>query len=466
MNNEYNEYNEFGEFPFAGEEELPLGNVALIPPLSKKRSIQKLKVQIDTMQPLSKKRSSLEEGKPPPQKKPKYAVITTTLEELNANNKIPYLKVGNAFLMDETNNKNLLLFEIVEVLDELEYGIKRVRLIDDKTKIYRVPNKYITPFTTIIGQNFKYLPKGIISVKSIDPDNKYNFIVKVNRTGEYLSITQVEMISIKGADSEQDMSYFYSVILDEPITEIETLQTNCLEISQTNCLEISQVMKTFCSSNRITTATNQISQTGPPKFQISDDCYIEYIQKTADTIYIEKFMCSSQVKGTGRNLFCDFLCFIINTFLDIKYITLIAQPHYVSTVRASLKLQTILQKKLNDLYRSLRFYKIDMDNEFMGCISELIEPCLRNITFTDEEDWEERFLNDMQNNGPPTKIRVRFPSFFNMNAFRRVGGSKRKTKKRKSKKRIRRKSIKKNNFFEKKRMGRTKKRRKSIKKRK
>lgn len=55
MNNEYNEYNEFGEFPFAGEEELPLGNVALIPPLSKKRSIQKLKAQIDTTQPLSKK---------------------------------------------------------------------------------------------------------------------------------------------------------------------------------------------------------------------------------------------------------------------------------------------------------------------------------------------------------------------------------------------------------------------------
>jgi len=446
-------YNEFGEFPFAGEEVLPLGKVALIPPLSKKISIQKKEVPIDITPPSSKKRSSLGEGTRPPEKtkkikKPKYAVITTTLEELNANNKILYLKVGNAFLMDETNNKNLLLFEIVEVLDELEYGIKRVRLIDDKTKIYRVPNKYITPFTTIIGQNFKYLPKGIISVKSIDPDNKYNFIVKVNRTGEYLSITQVEMISIKGADSEQDMSYFYSVILDEPITEIETLQPKCLEISQ--------VMKAFCSSNRITTATNQISQTGPPKFQISDDCYIEYIQKTADTIYIEKFMCSSQVKGTGRNLFCDFLCFIINTFLDIKYITLIAQPHYVSTVRASLKLQTILQKKLNDLYRSLRFYKIDMDNEFMGCISELIEPCLRNITFTDEEEWEERFLNDMQNNGLPTKIRVRFPSFFNMNAFRRVGGSKRKTKKR-----IRRKSIKKNNFFEKKR-----KRRKSIRKRK
>lgn len=243
---------------------------------------------------------------------------------------------------------------------------------------------------------------------------------------------------------------FYSVILDEQITTIKKLKKGCPEIKED--------MKTFCSSTRITTATNQISQTGPPKFQISDDCYIEYIQKTADTIYIEKFMCSSQVKGTGRNLFCDFLCFIIKTILDIKYITLIAQPHYVSTIPPSPELQIILQKRLNNFYRLLKFYKIDADNEFMGCVSELIKPCLRYVTFTYEEERAERFLNDMQNTGHPTNIRVSFPSFFNLDALppRRAGGSKRKTKKR-----IRRKSIKKNNFFEKKR-----KRRKSIKKRK
>jgi len=447
-------YNEFGEFPFAGEEELPQGRIALIPPpLSKNLRANNTNFGEIIIPHLSKKRS-LKEDKTPPEikviKSTEYAVITTTLGELQ--NKNPYLSVDGKYVMDDDNRRRLLLFEIVEVLEKIN-DIKIVRPIDDKTKIYSIPNKYTTLLTTIIGQNFKYLQEKIITVKSIDPDNVNNFIVKVNETGKYLSITQVEMISIKGADPEQDMSYFYSVILDEPITTIKKLKKRCLEISQ--------VMKAFCSSNRITTATNQISQTGPPKFQISDDCYIEYIQKTADTIYIEKFMCSSQVKGTGRNLFCDFLCFIIKIYSAIKYITLIAQPHYVSTIPPSPELQIILQKRLNNLYRLLGFHKIDADNEFMGCVSELIKPCLRYVTFTYEEERAERFLNDMQNTGHPTNIRVSFPSFFNLDAPppRRAGGSKRKS--RKTKKRIRRKSIKKNNFFEKKR-----KRRKSIKKRK
>lgn len=364
----------------------------------------------------------------------KYAIITTSLEELERKKGNPYLKVGNAFVMDENNRSKLLLFEIVEVLNETD-SIKTVSPIDDKTKIYHVPNKYITPFTAIIGQNFYYSANKIkVTVMSIDPDNN-NFIVKVNRTGEYLSINQRELIGIKEQDSRQEMSYFYTSTVNEPITDINDLKHNCLEISQEK--------KDFCRSDRITKVTNF----GPLKFQISDDCYIEYIKDTSeDTIYIEKFMCSGEDKGTGRDLFCDFLCYIINNpkMSRIKYIRLIAQPHYVSTVPPSPKLRKILQKMLNDLYRLLRFKKIDVDNEFMGCISELIQPCLRTITFTRQEEIQERFLNDMQNtDGLQLNIRVSFPSFFNMNVLpTRAGGSK--SKKRKSKKQVnRRKSIKK-----------------------
>jgi hypothetical protein len=63
---------------------------------------------------------------------------------------------------------------------------------------------------------------------------------------------------------------------------------------------------------------------------------------------------------------------------------------------------------------------------------------------------QERFLNDVQNSGPQTNIRVSFPSFFNI-SVRRAGGSK-------SKKR--RKSIKKNNMKRKTKRRRTQRKRK------
>ena len=408
--------------------------IGIIPPPLRKEN------DSDTILKLSRKRnnpdsitkSETETVQPAIKATPKkYAIITTSLEELKRK-KHPYLTVRNEFVMDENNHSKLLLFEIVEVVEVLNEndGILKVRPIDDNTKIYHVPNKYITLFTSTIGQNFNYSPLGIVTVKSIDPNNKNNFIVKVNQTGEYLSINQIELIRIKGQDSRQEMSNFYSATLNEPITEIGDLQKNCLEISQE--------IKDFCGQNKKTKAINQLSETGPPKFQISDNCYIEYMIESQEIIYIEKFMCSSEVKGTGRDLFCDFLCYIITNYPSIKYVRLIAQPHYVSTVPPSPRLRKILQKMLNDLYRLLGFLKIDVDNEFMGCITDLIEPCLRNITFTDQEQIQERFLNDMQNSGPPTNIRVKFPSFFNINA-RRGGRTKRKTKKR-------RKSIKKNNL--------------------
>jgi hypothetical protein len=131
---------------------------------------------------------------------------------------------------------------------------------------------------------------------------------------------------------------------------------------------------------------------------------------------------------------------------------LVAQPHYVSDTPPFRELVKILQKMLNDYYRSCGFLKIDVDNEFMGYIPELIQPCLERITFTEQENKQKRFLNDEENSGPPTNKRVGLSSKFDP----KRGGSK-------SKKR--RKSIKKPDFFKMKRK-KSKKRRKSRRKRK
>ena len=116
-----------------------------------------------------------------------------------------------------------------------------------------------------------------------------------------------------------------------------------------------------------------------------------------ETIYIEKFMCSGEDKGTGNDLFCAFLFYIISNYRNIKYIRLIAQPRYVSTSPPSTMLKKILQKLLNNYYRNVKFFKIDTDNEFMGCISEFIKPCLSRITSVRSKDTPRspRYLNDL-----------------------------------------------------------------------
>ena len=129
----------------------------------------------------------------------------------------------------------------------------------------------------------------------------------------------------------------------------------------------------------------------------SPDCFIEYMIEDDETIYIEKFMCSGEDKGTGNDLFCAFLFYIISNYRNIKYIRLIAQPRYVSTSPPSTMLKKILQKLLNNYYRNVKFFKIDTDNEFMGCISEFIKPCLSRITSVRSKDTPRspRYLNDL-----------------------------------------------------------------------
>jgi hypothetical protein len=111
----------------------------------------------------------------------------------------------------------------------------------------------------------------------------------------------------------------------------------------------------------------------------------------------------------------------------------------------------LLQKLLNDYYRSCGFLKIDVDNEFMGYIPDLIARLCPDRTIEREIQrlrLENPFLNTFPVANVDPRRRVGFLT------GRKKGGSKRKTKKR-----IRRKSIKKTTSLKKKR-----KRRKSIRK--
>ena len=69
---------------------------------------------------------------------------------------------------------------------------------------------------------------------------------------------------------------------------------------------------------------------------------------------------------------------------------------------------------LNNFYRSLGFKKINNNNYFIGCLSELFEPCLNKISFTHQDEEYERYLNDDLN---IRNISVSLPSFNNEELF-------------------------------------------------
>ena len=326
------------------------------------------------------------------------------------------------FIMSETGNRRIPMFEIVKILErEEDYSL--VSSIDDNTKIYKIPNNILTPFVSIIGQIFN-IDDDTYTIKSKDIENPNYFIVINNKTGEYLRI-QEEVLT---RSSSSKLSNFYSAVLSEATTSIDEIKAQCPEISD-------DIRDVYCKtkSNFETVQTGDKSNN---KFYKKDNenCFIKYIfDLSPDTIYIDKFMCSEEPKGTGRDLFCDFLCYIVKQYPDVKYISLIAQPYYMSVVDPSPNLIKILQKMLNNFYRSLGFKKINNKNYFIGCISELFEPCRNKISFTHQDEEYERYLNDDLN---IRNISVSLPSFNNEELLKsKTKGGRKKSKKRKSKKR-------------------------------
>ena len=372
-------------------------------------------------------------------KTPAYAVISTLFE--NANDNFLMTEDRTKFIMSETGNRRIPMFEIVKILErEEDYSL--VSSIDDNTKIYKIPNNILTPFVSIIGQIFN-INDDIYTIKSKDIENPNYFIVINNKTGEYLRI-QEEVLT---RSSSSKLSNFYSAVLSEATTSIDKIKTECPEISD-------DIRDVYCQT-KSNFETVQTGDKSDNKFYKKDNenCFIKYIfDLSPDTIYIDKFMCSEEPKGTGRDLFCDFLCYIVKQYPDVKYISLIAQPYYMSVVDPSPNLIKILQKMLNNFYRSLGFKKINNNNYFIGCLSELFEPCLNKISFTHQDEEYERYLNDDLN---IRNISVSLPSFNNKELLKSKtkGGhkksKKRKSKKRKSKKRKRksRKRKRKSNFL-------------------
>ena len=360
-------------------------------------------------------------------KTPTYAVISTLFE--NANDNFLMTEDRTKFIMSETGNRRIPMFEIVKILErEEDYSL--VSSIDDNTKIYKIPNNILTPFVSIIGQIFN-IDDDTYTIKSKDIENPNYFIVINNKTGEYLRI-QEEVLT---RSSSSKLSNFYSAVLSEATTSIDEIKAQCPEISD-------DIRDIYCKtkSNFETVQTGDKSNN---KFYKKDNenCFIKYIfDLSPDTIYIDKFMCSEEPKGTGRDLFCDFLCYIVKQYPDVKYISLIAQPYYMSVVDPSPNLIKILQKMLNNFYRSLGFKKINNNNFFIGCLSELFEPCLNKISFTHQDEEYERYLNDDLN---IRNISVSLPSFNNKELLKsktKGGYKKNKSKKRKSKKRKSKKS--------------------------
>jgi hypothetical protein len=353
-------------------------------------------------------------------KTPTYEVISTLFE--NANDNFLMTEDRTKFIMSETGNRRIPMFETVKILErEEDYSL--VSSIDDNTKIYKIPNNNLTPFVSIIGQIFN-IDDDTYTIKSKDIENPNYFIVINNKTGEYLRI-QEEVLT---RSSSSKLSNFYSAVLSETTTTIDEIKSECPEISD-------DIRDVYCQT-KSNFETVQTGDKSDKKFYKKDNenCFIKYIfDLSPDTIYIDKFMCSGELKGTGRDLFCDFLCYVVKQYPDIKYISLIAQPYYMSVVDPSPNLIKILQKMLNNFYRSLGFKKINNNNYFIGCLSELFEPCLNKITFTHQDEEYERYLNDNLN---IRNISISLSSFNNEELLKsKTKGGHKKSKKRKSKKR-------------------------------
>jgi hypothetical protein len=374
----------------------------------------------------------------------KYGIISLRLSDLNSN--VKKTSTGTMILNGSLLH-GLQIFDIVKIVGEPTIeGMIKVININNKKK-FTIPFSWITKFTPLTGQNFKIRTGNDVTVRSVDLDNPTNLIIQ--DSNGYTSINPSNLIRIKGANPVEDQSYFYTADINENDNLVENLE-NFISLDEEEPIDFNY--RAYCSQLYQLYQMYTIDDLLPVnKFMFTEDCFIEFIyEEVTKTIHIEKFMCSGAIKGRGKKLLCDFLCYIINTYPDAKFIKLVAQPHYVSVSRPFRELVKLLQKLLNDYYRSCGFLKIDVDNEFMGYIPHLIEILCPDRTEIQREI--QRLENPFLNTFPVANIdpsrRVGFLT------GRKKGGSKRKTRKRKSKK-----SIKKNNFFEKKR-----KRRKSIKK--
>jgi hypothetical protein len=364
-------------------------------------------------------RKALQEALPPQKVTQEYGIISPSITVLNNNPKNIYLIKNGKYVVDDIlGSKRLSHFEIVKIISiNLDIDTFVVTPIEDISKKYSVLKSNVTPFTSMTGQIYTIKTTGNkVTVKALDVNIKGNVIVEQQGQPKYISVNPNQLKSIPGANAVTEMSNFHSATINERITDINQLKSMCEDIPED--IRNNPTILNPEYENSILFGISKYSKIG------SSDCFIEYMIEDDETIYIEKFMCSGEAKGTGNDLFCAFLFYIIFNYHNIKYIRLIAQPRYVSTYPPSTMLKKILQKLLNNYYRNVFFLKIDTDNEFMGCMSEFIKPCLRRITSVSLKD-EQRYLNDKVNDLGGSKRRK----------------SKKQTKRRKTQKR--RKSIRK-----------------------
>ena len=380
----------------------------------------------------------------------KYYIISTSVDKLNETNTNPHFYGDIEKIMSKNNTTPLFKFEIVKIIREYPNKTYDVVSIEDPNILYTVNGDSLTLFTSMADQDYirKSNKKLQVRVVSTDIDIQGNVIIRPVGSNIYETINPENLIAIKGSNPRSEQSNFYpDDELDEPIFDIAYVRSR-----QNNDIKIN------CSFNK-EKYQNSITNKNMRNFFKTDNCFIQYMIEPSDDpkhtlpdiINIDKFMSSGEAKGAGNDLFCNFICFISTEYPNIKYIKLVAQPRRNSEPTDAKR--TILQIMLNDYYRSYNFFKIDQDNEFLACMSDLILSCrlpYTTVSFkaeadADEADADEADADDQAEDRGGSKRKTK----------------KRKTKKQKTKKRIRRKSIKKNNFFEKKR-----KRRKSKKKKK
>lgn len=373
----------------------------------------------------------------------KYYIISTSVDKLNETFKLNYISDinGNRIMgvnINPPGNSGISLkkFAIVKIIKANTYETYNVASIEDPNILYTVNGIILTPFISMADQDYiRKSDESQVRVVSTDIDIQGNVIIRPVGSNIYETINPENLIAIKGSNPRSEQSNFYpDDYLDEPIFDIAYVISR-----QNNDIKIN------CSFNK-EKYQNSITNKNMRNFFKTDNCFIQYMIEPSDDpkhtlpdiINIDKFMSSGEAKGAGNDLFCNFICFISTEYPNIKYIKLVAQPRRNSEPTDAKR--TILQIMLNDYYRSYNFFKIDQDNEFLACMSDLILSCrLPYTTVSFEPDSDEADADDQADDRGGSKRKTK-----------KRKTKKRKSKKRKTKKRIRRKSIKKNNFFEKK----------------
>ena len=101
-----------------------------------------------------------------------------------------------------------------------------------------------------------------------------------------------------------------------------------------------------------------------------NNCFIKLIISGKNKkIYIDEFIRSNNIKGDGRNILAEVLRWVKKTYPGITKINLFSLP---ARNKHPLMLLATAQKKLNNYYISLGFFKKNNLNFFSGIIDEIL----------------------------------------------------------------------------------------------